>query len=200
MIRNPIFPQSFNASAPPGICKWCAEPLPRTRSGEVNKVTKYHHQCRIFYSFATDPTFARHFLYERDKGVCARCGEAPHRWRQVLSGRVDIPEAVYVIHDAEFGWMSRRAAFSAVERIPLFELDHIRPLWSVDRADPEAWRFWQPENAQTLCDACHLAKTQEEAGRRAKVKRIVASDGLRRKKPSQRDRAIQRMRERSLPF
>lgn len=52
------------------------------------------------------------------------------------------------------------------------ELDHVRPLWSVDRDAPDAWKFWTLENLQLLGTPCHKIKTAREAKVRAKGKRI----------------------------
>lgn len=52
------------------------------------------------------------------------------------------------------------------------EVDHERPLWSVDRTDPEAWRFWMAENLALRCVDCHKVKTKREAKARAKCKRL----------------------------
>ena len=52
--------------------------------------------------------------------------------------------------------------------------DHVKPLWSAPShmvlADRAAW--WGPENLQTLCLACHVAKTSREA-----VERLAQKSG-----------------------
>ena len=49
--------------------------------------------------------------------------------------------------------------------------DHIYPLWLVDRSQPEAYRYWMPENLQTLCAKHHTEKSRSEARARAYVRR-----------------------------
>lgn len=51
------------------------------------------------------------------------------------------------------------------------EIDHIVPLWSVDRKAEGALRFWGPVNLQVLCVPCHKAKSAREAAERAAIKR-----------------------------
>ena len=52
------------------------------------------------------------------------------------------------------------------------EVDHIVPLWSVDRTRDDAWKFWLLGNLQLLGRACHKAKSAIEAKQRAKEKRL----------------------------
>lgn len=49
----------------------------------------------------------------------------------------------------------------------VWHLDHIQPLIEA-HGDI---RYWQMGNLQTLCQACHIAKTSREAGERALVRR-----------------------------
>ena len=57
--------------------------------------------------------------------------------------------------------------------------DHILPLHLGGKDEPE--------NLQALKRGHHAKKTHKEASARAKTKRIIAQDGLRRKKPSKKD-------------
>ena len=60
-----------------------------------------------------------------------------------------------------------------------FTFDHILPLHLGGKDEPE--------NLQALKRGHHAKKTHKEASARAKCKRIIAQDGLRRKKPSKKD-------------
>ena len=60
--------------------------------------------------------------------------------------------------------------------------DHILPL--------ELGGKDEPENLQALKRGHHAKKTHKEASARAKVKRIIAQDGLREKKMSERDKVM----------
>ena len=60
--------------------------------------------------------------------------------------------------------------------------DHILPLHLGGKDEPE--------NLQALKRGHHAKKTHRECSARAKVKRIIAQDGLRRKKESERDKVM----------
>ena len=60
-----------------------------------------------------------------------------------------------------------------------YHFDHILPLHLGGKDEPE--------NLQALKRGHHAKKTHKEASARAKTKRIIAQDGLRRKKPSKKD-------------
>ena len=60
-----------------------------------------------------------------------------------------------------------------------YHFDHILPLHLGGKDEPE--------NLQALKRGHHAKKTHKEASARAKCKRIIAQDGLRRKKPSKKD-------------
>lgn len=64
------------------------------------------------------------------------------------------------------------------------EIDHVVPLWSVDRQAPEAAKYWTVENLQLLGQPCHKKKSALEAKQRAKEKRIRKRlNGERRERP-----------------
>lgn len=60
--------------------------------------------------------------------------------------------------------------------------DHKLPIWLGGKDEPE--------NLQALKRGHHQRKTDRETAARAKVKRIIAQDGLRLKKESERDKVL----------
>jgi 5-methylcytosine-specific restriction endonuclease McrA len=66
-------------------------------------------------------------VFERDNGVCAKCG-----------------------------WGSNP------QQINRWCVDHVIPIWLVDRSHPDSLWFWTIENLQTLCVSCHKKKTVQE--------------------------------------
>lgn len=76
-------------------------------------------------------------------------------------------------HDVHFGgwsgWFSRVSFHWRSDA----QIDHIIPLWRVDRSKPfaEIIAYWRLGNLQILCGDCHKAKTAREAGERAAMKR-----------------------------
>lgn len=53
----------------------------------------------------------------------------------------------------------------------VLEVDHVRPLWSLDDDERTELRWWLPFNLQALCTECHRAKTAAEAAERARRRR-----------------------------
>lgn len=56
------------------------------------------------------------------------------------------------------------------------EVEHVRPLWSLDEVERLELRWWLPFNLQLLCVPCHRAKTKREAGARAAYRRTGVLD------------------------
>jgi 5-methylcytosine-specific restriction endonuclease McrA len=75
-----------------------------------------------------------------------------------------------------------------------WDYDHIVELASVDRTNwPECLKYWTIEYGQTLCKACHRAKTIRGHKANAKVKRIRArADGTRRPRRKVQSRQIEK--------
>lgn len=50
---------------------------------------------------------------------------------------------------------------------PGWEVDHVRPLWSLTQEERLELRWWLPFNLQLIGHSCHKAKTAREAHLRA---------------------------------
>ncbi len=155
-----------------GVCTWCGEaiffPANHKKAGEVNLRRCWHPGCVDAYKLATQSSWQREACWKRDKGVCATCGIVAVRkgWRRgqkvyyaapmrsKLGGGIGTPVEWCDLHD--------------------WHADHIKPLWSVPPHLPlserDAW--WGIENLQTLCHACHRAKTKREAADRSAHRRL----------------------------
>lgn len=57
-----------------------------------------------------------------------------------------------------------------------YQIDHILPLWLVDREKLGWETYFTSANLQLLCTPCHSSKTAREASQRAKIKRIQGRD------------------------
>ena len=145
-------------AVPKGYCVWCGakvEPPRRRWCGAA---------CVAEYRIANYAGAAQVALGKRDGGICAACGidtRTQRRWRRRRiprrSGLAYMPDGPY----------------EEVEFIPVpWEADHTVPLWKVDRSAPDAFRYWTLANLQTLCEACHKAKTKREAAERAQIRRV----------------------------
>ena len=68
-----------------------------------------------------------------------------------------------------------------------FEFDHQIPLWKGGEDHPDNLRARKKKH--------HLPKTQAEATERAKMKRVIGRDGLRKRRMNQHDKALVKMLE-----
>lgn len=79
------------------------------------------------------------------------------------------------------GWVRPGGAYSPVDACwTNFQIDHIVPLWSLDRT--LAWSkliaYWRIGNLQALCDRCHKRKTAREATDRHARKRTAGQETM----------------------
>ena len=68
------------------------------------------------------------------------------------------------------------------DTLGMLEVDHDTPLWSVDRAAADAWKYWTAENLVLRCSPCHKTKSAREAKQRAKEKRLNGTTGQNKRK------------------
>jgi len=131
---------------------------------------EWHPACKKEFLTISYASSARWYVYDRDKGVCAKCGEntnltkydEPRPKREEFSEYKDYSEAYQV-------WL--KLIYAAA-----WHLDHIKPLWSsAGLPDDERLPFFQLTNMQTLCPPCHAVKTKREAAERAEIKNSKVS-------------------------
>lgn len=70
--RHPPLPEWFN-DIRPGICRWCNDAIPPTKTGRASKAT-WHTGCVTDYRAVAHPSFTRKLIWRRDQGVCRKCG------------------------------------------------------------------------------------------------------------------------------
>ncbi len=119
--------------------------------------------------------------------LCSLCGEAVPKGRQTWCGQdcVDTwnlaasPDAARA-HLVKLLGPTCQGCDGALEPAFYFcELDHVRPLWSLDDEERLELRWWLPFNLQLLGPKCHRAKTAREAGERAALRRRQGRGGQR---------------------
>jgi len=159
----------------PKACPWCGvlETAPRRR---------WHPDCVALYRIACFSEDQRRAVWRRDRGQCAGCGlmvvEVPIGWKRawplLATYHQEAPPHVRFENLKPNSVPDYRSWYCGVE--PIFAewfADHIKPLWSRPADLPldqrEAW--WGLSNLQTLCRACHDAKTAREAAERAALRR-----------------------------
>lgn len=204
--RKPPLPASFKAPRVWGTCRWCGEP-----TGDQKRC--WHPACLDEYRLLNRTKLQAQHVESRDRGICRDCGKARFRiarWssKNCMYVRYDVD--LGRMQRMTFAQMAQRwerknadlrshltnlddledqhwgpCNFVAFE--PDWEVDHEVPLWKVaDLPDDQRLWYFTLANLATRCRECHKRKSARESAERAKLKRIVRSDGMRR--PKQRGR------------
>lgn len=128
-----------------GRCSLCGtQPKGRRRSWCTD-------DCVQTWWLATDAAAQLHHLVELHGRACWNCGATT--WT---------PSPAWIRQHRP--WMRDHPA--EPEPIAL-EVEHRRPLWSLNPTERHQLRWWLPFNLQLLCVPCHRAKTRLEAADRA---------------------------------
>jgi hypothetical protein len=139
-------------------------PAGHKKAGELNRRRNWHPECVEAWR-ETDPGWQRILVYDRDKGICARCGlNTDQLYGLALSqAREDLQGKEYLVsrrHDRALEVLMSQgySQGDAHRRDQLWDADHV-----VELQDDGANTL---ENLQTLCVPCHKKKTQEERSKR----------------------------------
>lgn len=148
------------------LCRWCQTEVPKGRRSFCSQ------PCIDEWSIRSDPGFARHKVYERDKGVCAFCKLDCLRLKRALSSRYGVSRTRFV-----------HLWFLVTGRKATAKFNGYRTLWETDHANPvsEGGGECGLDNLRTLCIWCHnevTAHLRKRLGRATRAKRRKA------KKPS----------------
>lgn len=180
------WPETFRQrpAAPRGTCCYCRtairHPEGHKRAGEVNGRSSWHPACISTFKLHAWPEIQRHHVLKRDGPCCRACGidtTTPTGWKPEMGSKAR-PLSIQTMRD----WSSDPAArrdldhgryTPIVQETVGFEVDHIVPLWSINRDAPGALAFWGPTNLQLLCCPCHRAKSRIEAASRAAARRTA---------------------------
>ena len=153
-----VFPKRFNENGKPlcGVCgtllkgrqrRWCSQ------------------ECSNHVNIVTSPSFARHKVYQRDKGVCAKCGHDTQKLKRIL--RIARGRRYTSLDKRDLNMFEEREIkklLGYTRQNHLWEMDHILPV-------VEGGGLCGLEGLQTLCIPCHRIDTKELAARRAKARR-----------------------------
>lgn len=173
----------------PGVCRWCDLPVTGAK-GQPTKGT-WHPDCVLAFKLIHWPAVTRAAVFERDKGICARCGRDAVAWARSRHEihRLDQwfirQEALRLFGPMGWHWSNEAAEAWHRQQLKTFEAhyrlqgsghsdgwqhDHIRPLMEAN-GDIS---FWHLSNIQTLCSACHVQKGREDNARRRAAKVLAA--------------------------
>ncbi|CAE8602362.1 unnamed protein product [Polarella glacialis] len=129
--------------------------------------------CRARYFGKRNGGSLRRQLFELELGICQSCGLDCHKTWQALVLTAATPERrAACLADlaprlaADSGLVARIVEAPRLTEGMLWQADHVVPVWA-------GGGVCGLENLQTLCAACHRAKTKAEAGQRST---LCASD------------------------
>jgi hypothetical protein len=120
------------------LCRWCNLEVPRGRH------TFCSNFCVDEWRLRSDPSFLREKAFERDRGVCAACGEDTvaaynHMRRSRGTARLKLLQ---------------RWGLKTLNRRTLWDADHIVPV-------VEGGGMCDLSNIRTLCLVCHRKATAD---------------------------------------
>ena len=144
--KDPVFLEHHRVPPKPpyyydqekGQCRYCGNVI-KNDNGKTNMRANWHPECADEYKIIYIPTETRKYLWKRDGGYCASCGDVmPKKSRHHdLRWHVDHIKPL---------WEQKGKRFKEID------LD-----------------YWREHNLQTLCSECHASKTADEATLRAKL-------------------------------
>lgn len=179
-VRKPPVEAVFALHLPrePGKCPWCG--LEITERTPVRKQLKtIHSTCSAELGIITSPEQARWYVFKRDKGICADCGEdfsemyrykptwkEGHMWH--IQYRDDRGNSCH----PEEGY-----PYVSITAISMWHVDHHNSLESAARLPPlQRIEFFKLANLKTRCDRCHNRKSAKEASRRAHYRELAGEN------------------------
>jgi 5-methylcytosine-specific restriction enzyme A len=134
-VRKDDLPKGPNGRA---LCRWCNLEVPRGRQ------TFCSGWCVAEWRLRTNPAYLREQTFDRDRGVCARCGvDTMAAWSQLKRSR-GTARARLLDH-----W-----GLKTVNRRSLWDADHIVPV-------VEGGGECDLHNIRTLCLICHREITRQ---------------------------------------
>lgn len=148
------------------LCRWCQKPVPKPRLYWCSD------ECVEDYEIRANPAHARMRVFERDKGVCARCGADTERGAEEV-------RRLWRIAENEWPWRRKNEAKyeAAVAQLAALgftfrEYGGLPHFWEAHHttAVVEGGGECGLEGYETLCLRCHKAETALLAARRAKTK------------------------------
>jgi 5-methylcytosine-specific restriction endonuclease McrA len=118
------------------LCRWCSLEVPRGR------LTFCSDWCVEEWRLRTNPGHLRERVFERDRGICAKCGI----------------DCVALLHN-----LRRLRGAARIRAFSDWGLPKRKSLWDADHKTPvaEGGGECDLDNMQTLCIRCHRTATAE---------------------------------------
>ncbi len=178
-VRNPSkHPKGSNGRP---LCRQCgAETTPPRR-------TFCSDACVDAWKITTNPVYVRQRVWDRDHGVCAKCGLDTDRFNRLMrwarnrlfSARSNDPDRHGIRHPDRFVQISKWTLSYCSHRCGVVQVYanpwswKIGHLWEANHIVPvvEGGGECGLEGYETLCLKCHKQATKELAGRRAAARK-----------------------------
>jgi 5-methylcytosine-specific restriction endonuclease McrA len=142
-----------------GYCKVCEKLIPKADGtphlGRLycsNKCKRRVEDAWWQYS----PNHLSELVMKRDQGKCAICGETkkiPYEYRS------------HDMVDGKWQTVTKTGYNSDIE------IDHIKALCLLNDEERKDLYWWGLDNLQTLCHACHVAKTRDDMAKLRQIRR-----------------------------
>lgn len=163
MKRYGDFPERRNAEGK-SLCKWCGELVPKGRVFFCNA------DCAFEVQIRRDSHFLRAQVKQRDRGVCAECKADTEKIKRVLEhARKALADLLGIErYNANNYWFYREIK----EVVSALQWKSIGTQWEADHI-VEVTCGGEPylSNVQTLCIACHKAKSRRQHAERARARK-----------------------------
>lgn len=148
------------------LCRWCGtevEPPRRTFCGD---------DCVHEWSIRQSPSYARHHVYLRDKGVCALCGVDTRKQAAELRAEFEVHRYTERPLAAKEKAFYARLKSLKIPTTRWYTNGSTEGCWDMDHATPvsEGGGSCGLDNLRTLCMRCHHQQTRQ-LRRRQKVRR-----------------------------
>uniref|UniRef100_A0A3B3Y0N0 Zinc finger, RAN-binding domain containing 3 n=1 Tax=Poecilia mexicana TaxID=48701 RepID=A0A3B3Y0N0_9TELE len=164
---EPSYLQAVDSQGVP-LCLSCQQACPTTGGAWDTRFCS--HRCQEEFQLRSSQTFMRSCVLEAEQGICQHCGLKAHE----LFLKVRDAPASKRKEILENTWLAQLPLKQLNEmiRVPVegdfWQVDHIRPVY---RGGGQC----SMDNLQTLCTACHKARTAQQARERSQMKKSAAA-------------------------
>ncbi|XP_014890327.1 DNA annealing helicase and endonuclease ZRANB3 isoform X2 [Poecilia latipinna] len=164
---EPSYLQAVDSQGVP-LCLSCQQACPTTGGAWDTRFCS--HRCQEEFQLRSSQTFMRSCVLEAEQGICQHCGLKAH-------------ELFLKVRDAPASKRKEILENTWLAQLPLKQLNEMirapveGDFWQVDHIQPVYRGGGQcsMDNLQTLCTACHKARTAQQARERSQMKKSAAA-------------------------
>ncbi|MEQ2266916.1 hypothetical protein XENORESO_021450, partial [Xenotaenia resolanae] len=167
---EPSYLQAVDSQGVP-LCLSCQQACPTTGGAWDTRFCS--HRCQEEFQLRSSQTYMRSRVLEAEQGICQHCGLNAHE----LFLKVRDAPASKRKEMLENTWLAQLPLKQLNEMIrapvegDFWQVDHIRPVY---RGGGQC----SLDNLQTLCTACHKARTAQQAKERSQMRKSAAASNV----------------------